>query len=169
MEVSTYLGIAVSRWDNGKIKLSQPSLMDKVINKCGLKVESKAHKTLASSIWYKNYAETQQYTWSYHQVIGMLNYIAATTCPNISFAVHQCIWFSQEPKRSHELTVTRILWYHKGTRNDGYILQSNDNHTLDCYADADFAGVWSPEESDDPRNVHSRSGYVITYSGFPIL
>jgi hypothetical protein len=35
--------------------------------------------------------------------------------------------------------------------------------------DADFAGTWNLASSPDPSSVKSRSGYVITYAGCPIL
>lgn len=32
-------------------------------------------------------------TWSYHSIIGKLNFLATNTCPNISMAVHNCARF----------------------------------------------------------------------------
>jgi hypothetical protein len=40
---------------------------------------------------------------------------------------------------------------------------------LDCYADADFAGAWTHENSMQPASVKSRSGYDITFCKCPIL
>ena len=40
---------------------------------------------------------------------------------------------------------------------------------LECFVDADFAGGWSTNESDDPASVYSRTGYIIKYRNFPIL
>ena len=34
---------------------------------------------------------------------------------------------------------------------------------LKCFVDADFAGGWSTNESDDPVSVYSRTGYIIKY------
>ena len=39
---------------------------------------------------------------------------------------------------------------------------------LEFYVDADIAGAYSKEYSDDPISVKSRTGYVIKYAGFPI-
>ena len=39
---------------------------------------------------------------------------------------------------------------------------------LECYVDADFAGAYCKEDSDDPISVKSRTGYVIKYAGCPI-
>ena len=44
---------------------------------------------------------------------------------------------------------------------------SNDLE-LDCYVDADFAGLWNYESDQDPVCVKSRTGYVMTLGGCPI-
>jgi hypothetical protein len=142
-----------------------------VIAICGLEQESNQHNTPADSILQMDLPGDgpRQLQWSYRQVIGMLNYIAASTRPDISFAVHQCARFSNSPKRSHELAVKRVVRYLKGTRDKGYILWPNDSHMIDCYVDADFAGAWTLETSHDSNSVRSRSGYIITYASCPIL
>ncbi len=48
-------------------------------------------------------------------------------------------------------------------------LSQNGSDTIDCYMDADFAGAWTYDTSEDPSSVKSRSGYVITFAGCPIL
>ena len=40
---------------------------------------------------------------------------------------------------------------------------------LDCYVDADFAGLWNAESDQDPVYVKSRTGYVITLGGCPFI
>jgi hypothetical protein len=40
---------------------------------------------------------------------------------------------------------------------------------MDLYADADFAGLWNAEDSQDPTCVKSRTGYVVTLGGVPVL
>ena len=39
----------------------------------------------------------------------------------------------------------------------------------DCYADADFAGLWGHEDPQDPICARSRTGFVVTFSNFPLL
>jgi hypothetical protein len=169
--VTTYLGLDVSQNEEGNILVRQPGLIDKVIALCGLEQESNQHHIPADTILQPNLSGDgdRQFTWSYRQIIGMLNYIAASTRPDISFAVHQCARFSTNPKRSHKLAVKRIVHYLKGTRDKGYILQPNGTHTIDCYVDADFAGAWTLDSSTDPGSVKSRSGYIITYASCPVL
>jgi hypothetical protein len=170
-EVSTYLGLEVSRTPENHLLIKQPGLIDKVIALCGLEQESNQHHIPADTILQPDLPGDgpRQFTWSYRQVIGMLNYIAASTRPDISFAVHQCARFSNDPKQSHELAVKRLVRYLKGSRDKGYILHPNGTHTIDCYVDADFAGAWTLDSSHDPGSVKSRSGYIITYASCPRL
>ena len=48
------------------------------------------------------------------------------------------------------------------------IIKPTKDMTLDCYADADFAGLFSTSDPEDPKSVKSRSGYVITLGHIPV-
>ena len=89
--------------------------------------------------------------------------------PDISFAVHQCARYTFSPTRRHEKALIRIGRYLKGTQDNGLILTPSHQLKLDCYPDADFAGLWNHEAPDDPHCVRSRTGYVITLSDCPVL
>ncbi|EJK50655.1 hypothetical protein THAOC_30306, partial [Thalassiosira oceanica] len=73
---------------------------------------------------------------------------------------------------SHELALKRIGRYLLATRDRGMILDPNqelaDLLTVDCYPDADFAGMYGHEKSSDPTSVKSRTGFVITFGGCPV-
>ncbi len=47
----------------------------------------------------------------------------------------------------------------------------NPSETLkiDCYPYADFAGLWTRDDKQDPHFVRSRTGYVICLSNCPVL
>jgi len=40
---------------------------------------------------------------------------------------------------------------------------------LEVFVDADFAGEWDPEDSENADNIYSRTGYVICYAGCPMF
>ena len=40
---------------------------------------------------------------------------------------------------------------------------------VDCYADADFAGMWGNEDPQDLICARSRTGFVVTFANFPLL
>jgi hypothetical protein len=72
-------------------------------------------------------------------------------------AVSQCARFTHNPKRSHELALEQIGQYLKGTKDQGLILQSTDAKEIkiNCYVDANFAGLWGYEHKQDPTPVKS--------------
>ena len=62
------------------------------------------------------------------------------TCLEIAYAVHQCAHFTHAPKDSHAKAVKRILNCLNGTKDQGIILHTSRQLTIDCFIDADFAG-----------------------------
>ena len=55
-----------------------------------------------------------QHNFSYPLAVGMLMYLASNSCPDISFAVHQCACFNHAPKALHKEAILHICWYLKG-------------------------------------------------------
>ena len=72
-------------------------------------------------------------------------------------------------KASHEEAVLRICQYLKGTINDGMIFKPCKDSIVDCYVDADFAGLFGHEDPLDPIYVRSRTGFVITMANCPLV
>ena len=95
-------------------------------------------------------------------------YLATNSRPDIAFAVNQCSRFSMDPKRSHEKALKRIGRYLKGARNSGMIIKPDPSLGLDLYADADFAGLFSVEDPNDPTRVKSRTEWLTTLGGDPV-
>jgi hypothetical protein len=89
--------------------------------------------------------------------------------PDIAYAVHQCARFSADPRQEHGNAITSIARYMKGTRDKGLIIKPSMERGLEVYVDADFAGNWDPEETDDRDTAMSRHGHLIYYGGCPIL
>ena len=94
-------------------------------------------------------------------MIGMLLYLLGHNCPDIAFATHQCACYTFAPKQSHEDALKRIGHYLKGTLDKGLILTPSDDLKIDCYPDADFAGLWNRDDKHDPHCIRSITGYVI--------
>jgi hypothetical protein len=107
--------------------------------------------------------------WEYATVVGMLLYLSGNSRPDISFAVSQCCRFTHNPRQSHGVAVKRILRYLNGTRDKGMKFKPTQSLKVDCYVDADFAGLWGIEPDQDPVSVKSRSGYLITFMNCPLL
>jgi len=168
--VGAYLGIDVHKTSQGYIELTQTGLINKIITACGLQDQSAEHSIPANTILTADSTgPPREHSWNYRSLIGMLNYLASSTRPDISFAVHQCARFTTAPRRIHELAIRRIVRYLKATKDKGYILRPSSTHNLDCYVDADFAGTWTSSTAEDPSSVKSRTGYIITFAACPVL
>jgi hypothetical protein len=103
-------------------------------------------------------------------IVGMLTYLSMSSRPDIAFGVYQCARFSTCPMHIHEIAIHCICCYLQATPNKGYILQPTPNHhNLDCYVDADFAGLWTEASSSESTSVKSRTSFVILFANCPVL
>ncbi|EJK75839.1 hypothetical protein THAOC_02428 [Thalassiosira oceanica] len=167
-----FLGVDVARQGTSTV-LTQRGLTERVIQALGLdpemsnKVETPALSGVA--LGRDVDGEPAFENFNYASVVGMLLYLCGHSRPDIAFAVHQCARYSFAPKRSHELALIRIGRYLKGTLDGGLILDPTDDLRLDCYPDADFAGLWGHEHPQDPHCVRSRTGFLINLSGCPVV
>ena len=90
---------------------------------------------------------------NYSSVVGMLQYLQGHSRPDITYAVSQVARFVHSPRRSHEIALERIWQYLRGTIEEGLILRPMGRFDMDCYVDADFAGLWPHEDKADPTCV----------------
>ena len=99
----------------------------------------------------------------------MLLYLSTNTRPDISYAVSQVSRFSHNPKKSHASAVKTIIRYLSGSIDQGVINKRPKNLCLDCYVDADFAGLYGRDPPESPTCVKSRTGYIISVGGCYLL
>ena len=169
--ITDYLGVKVESLSDGSIKLSQPHLIQQVIDDIGFNDRTKTKDTPAKStekLHRDIHGESMKENWNYRSVIGKLNFIEKSTRPDIAYAVHQCARFSNDPKASHASAVKHIVKYLIATKDQGIHLRP-ENHSFDCWVDADFVGNWDRVHADvDPSTAKSRTGYIINYGGCPI-
>ena len=88
--------------------------------------------------------------------------------PDIAFAVKQYTWFTHCPKESNAIKIKRILRYLYGKITKGMYIKPSQNLQVDCYVEADFAGLWGVEHDQDPTCVKSRAGYLIEFMSCPL-
>ena len=170
--VAGFLGVLVKRHEDGTLELTQSGLIDRILKTLGLDPSaSTATRTPTEGRALGSHADGEpcQEPFSYPSVIGMLMYLSANSRPDLAYAVHQCARFTHSPKRAHEQALKRIGRYLLGTKDKGLILKPNEDLNINCFADADFAGLWGIENSQDPISVKSRSGWVIMVGGCPVI
>jgi hypothetical protein len=158
-QVTAFLGVKIKQdWE--KYVLTQPGPIKNIINLLRLQDGNSVHtpalpKPLGSDINGKTFTES----WGYSSAVGMLLYLANNTRPDIAFAVRQFARFTHAPRHIHAQGLKRI-WYLLGTSDKGMILSPSDDFSVDCYVDANFASLYSVEDSQYPICAKPWSGYI---------
>jgi hypothetical protein len=172
-----YVGVLIERMPDGREKLSQPRLISQIIDDVGFGTENRyttkiKKKPAASSVLLRRDLEGEEMNekWEYRSLIGKLNYLEKSTRPEIAYATHQCSRFSANPKQSHANAVKYLVRYLVGTAEEGIYLRPDVSRAMEVHVDCDFAGNWNREDAhNDASTAKSRTGYVITYAGCPVM
>jgi hypothetical protein len=120
--VSDLLGVNISRHDDNQITLSQPKLIQTILDELNLKEDSNTLPIPAPStrVLHAHKDSTpHKESCHYRSIIGKLNCLAQSTRPDISYAVHQCARFSADPKIEHSRAIKAIGRYLAGTKYQG--------------------------------------------------
>jgi Reverse transcriptase (RNA-dependent DNA polymerase) len=164
-----YLGVDLIKLPDGTMLMSQTGLIERIIADFGLSDSASSKPTPAAEVLgpFKSSPPFEE-VFNYRSVLGKILYVSSNTRCEITLANHQCARFSIDPWSPHGVALKRIGRYLLGTRDKGMIIKPTKDLTLDCYADADFAGLFSTSDPDDPKSVKSRSGFVITLGRIPV-
>ena len=168
-EVGDFLGIRIEKRAHRSFTLSQTGLISKVLKASGMEDSNSAPTPAAPTpLCIDKYGDAFEESWEYPVIVGMLMFLATNSRPDIAYAVNQCARFTHCPRASHATAVKRILRYLNGTKDKGMIIEPTGTPKIDCYVDADFAGLWKVEGDQDPISVKSRSGHLIMFMGCPL-
>ena len=167
---SEFLGIKFNKLDNGDIECTQKGLIQKIL-KAAEMTDCNPNFTPTSTTPLGKHPEAppMKENWSYRSIVGMLLYLSTNTRPDITFAVSQVARFSHDPKVPHATAVKSILRYLAGTINRGTIVKMSKEMNLECFVDADFAGLFKADPMKDATSAKSRSGYIIRFAGTPLI
>ena len=159
-DIDKFLGIDIKQLSENKFEISQPFLIERIVNLLGLKdndfdANSNSRATpVGKPVLHKDLeGKPRKLSWKYRTAIGMLNYLQGNTRPEIAMAVHQVARFCIDPKLCHEKAVMRLGRYLLHTSDRGIVYEPDKSKGLECYVDADFAGGWSNAEANDAENV----------------
>lgn len=168
-DLALYLGVQIKQ-DGDKLIVTQPGLTERIFEALGLEAASPQHTPATKTLGRDLDEPPAASDLNYRSIIGMLMYLTNLTRIDITFAVNQLARFSANPRVSHEKALKRLGRYLLGNKSMGLTLQAQTSPaTLDCYVDADFAGLWGAEQPKDPSSVKSRSGSIITLGNNPIV
>jgi hypothetical protein len=165
-----YLGVKYEKQEDGSIAMTQDGLIQKIIEATGMQ-KCNPNRVPASreALGMNPEGEPMTDAWNYRSVVGMLLYLTTNTRPDIAFAVSQAARFSHNPKASHASAVKTIIRYLAGSKGKGIIYKRPKKFTLDCFVDADFAGLFQCEPDNEPTAAKSCTGYIISLGGCYIL
>lgn len=174
-DLADFLGVNIDRRPDGTIHLSQPHLIDQILEDLRLKATTnvKSRSTpAASSKLLTRHTDSEPFdnSFNYRSVIGKLKYLEKATRSDIAYAVHQCARFVSDPKKEHGDAVRWLGRYLLGTRDKGTIMKPIMDKDLEVFVNASFCGDWDPKEAATDRDTaRLRHGYIIKYAGCPLL
>ena len=172
-DIQDFLGINISKSEDGRIHLSQPHLIDQILKDLKMDIDNlttketpcKISEVLRANVNGKKFDNS----FHYRSVIGKLNYLEKGTRSDISYITHQCTRFTEQPMDIHARAIRWLARYLKGTRNNGYWMLPDKQKGIEVYVDADFAGNWNRDESLHPDTARSRHGYIVKFLNCPII
>ncbi len=166
-----YVEVSIKKLCNGFYKFTQHALIDAIINNAGIN-DSRTKPVLAKvSLTLHAFKDepTFDLDFNYRSVVGKLNYLAQTTCPDIMYAIHQITKCLSDPHQSHGEAILYLVCYLKKTRELGISFKPDPKKGFKCYCDADFSGLWNKTFAPvDPSTSKSRSGWIIFYARCPV-
>ena len=168
---SEYLGIKFEEnSEDGTITLTQKGLIKKILQATGMEnCSPNRHPAAAAALGIDPDGPPHHESFNYASIVGMLLYLSTNTRPDISFAVSQVARFNHSPKQSHATALKTIVRYLKGTKDKGMIFKPTGTLNLECWCDADFAGLYKRDPDTNPSSVKSRGAFIITLSGVPLF
>ena len=157
--VGNFLGVKIDHSDDGTVMLTQPQLIDSIIEDLNMKDNTKpqAVPACSSELLHKDTdGESVEVNFHYCSVIGRLNFLQKSTCPDTSVSIHQCARFQDNPKKSHLQAARTIRCYLIGTRDKGIVMRLDHTKSFECWVDVDFMGNWyEPRATKDPMTAKS--------------
>lgn len=169
-EVDSFLGVKIDKLNDGSFNLTQPTLIDKILDITGLN-DCNANYIPADRVPLGLDPDGLPHdeTWSYSTVVGMLLFLITNTRPDCAYAVSQVARFNHNPKQSHSIAVKRIVRYLKGTADKGMIIRTNGTLDLELFTDGDFAGRYQSDPPRETSSARSRISYIAYLSGVPLF
>jgi histone deacetylase 1/2 len=168
--LESFLGIKFERDSTGAIHMTQPGLIEKIVETMDMKGCKPMWTPAAPECLGKDpEGAPMDEDWNYASVVGMLLYLSTNTRPDIAFAVSQVGRFTNDPKESHAKAVKRIVRYLAATKDKGTIVQPTGKLDLEAFVDSDFGGLYGRDPDRDPSSAKSRMGYIVKLSGCPLI
>jgi hypothetical protein len=164
-QLEWYLGISITRNEDGSITIDQSAYIDTMLANFGMRDAHTCTTPLSPDGMLPVGVDSPALDSAtpYRSLIGALSHIGRFTRPDILFSTFYFARFQKGPTEAHWKGAKRILRYLKGTRDLKIHITKSDTHDikLEAYCDAD----WGKKEN----GYKSTSGYTIMLNKTPIL
>ena len=90
----------------------------------------------------------ETYKWRYTAALVMIQYLSRNKWLGIDLGVNQFSHHTNSPKLTHDIKIKYIYHNLKVTRDKGLVFKPNKVLNVDCYVDADFAGLCHVENTE---------------------
>jgi hypothetical protein len=160
-EIKCFLNIGIDNGDMGSRCLQQRSYADKLLKRFDMELCKGVSTPMTTGCKLRATGEDEDETDApYRQAVGMVQYLANCTRPDLSFTGSYLGQFASKPNKQHWAVLKRTLRYISGTKDLAIRVNSN-NEELRAYSDADWAGSCADRGS--------YSGYIVFMGETPIL
>lgn len=159
--LDTYLSLKVERDSTGTVYLSQRSYINQIID-THLPRDAKPAYVPCNQLFsdMSSQPDQPQTQKPYSELVGMLQWVANGTRPDIQFSINRLSQFLRQPKDDHWTAAIHVLRYLKNTQHLRLCLGSDAKQPLHGYSDADWAST-----TEDRR---STTGWIFKYGGGPV-
>ena len=104
-DLEEFLGVNIDRTSKEEIQLTQPHLINSILQDLRLKKgESKCKDTSMKSLTILNKSKDSpelDQSFNCRSVIGKINYLEKESRSDMAYAVHQCAQYSTDPHKEH--------------------------------------------------------------------
>jgi hypothetical protein len=116
-----YVGVSIKKHCNGFYEFTQLALIDSIIEDTGISNSKTKPVPAKVSLQLRAFKNEQVFDldFNYRSVVGKLNYLAKTTCPDTMYATHQIAKYSSDPGQLHGEAILYLICYLKKTRDLG--------------------------------------------------
>lgn len=159
--LNTYLSLKVERDSKGVVYLSQLTYIKQIIKThlpSNLKPAHVPCNTFFSDM--SSQSDQPQTRRPYAELIGMLQWVANGTRPDIQFSISRLSQFLRQPTEDHWVSAIHVLRYLDTTKHLRLCLGSKPDQPLHGSSDADWAST-----NEERR---STTGWIFKYGGGPV-
>ena len=101
-DVAGFLGVLLTRNEDGTILLTQTGLIQRILDAMGLEnCNSTRIPAQQAALPLDKEGENLTEPYNYASIVGMMRYLTGNIRPDITFAVHQCARHCHHPKSIH--------------------------------------------------------------------